>query len=70
CGQTFARLLDLRVHQEQAHEGDRPFRCKRCPASFMRNHDLKRHYNLHEKRVFACRGCSKTYTRRDALKRH
>ncbi|KAI6037571.1 hypothetical protein EDC04DRAFT_2880207 [Pisolithus marmoratus] len=69
CQKTFSRLFSLRAHQ-RIHAAHRPFRCTTCPASFARNHDLKRHSKLHEKRAWQCAGCDKLFSRRDAIKRH
>ncbi|KAF9452784.1 hypothetical protein P691DRAFT_783330 [Macrolepiota fuliginosa MF-IS2] len=69
CGKTFSRLYSLRAHQ-RGHATHRPFRCTICPASFARNHDLKRHVRLHDKKAWKCGGCQKIFSRRDAIKRH
>ncbi|KAK2464186.1 hypothetical protein APHAL10511_003643 [Amanita phalloides] len=69
CGKTFLRLYSLRAHQ-RLHAVHRPFRCNICPASFARNHDLKRHIKLHDNKAWKCGGCSKVFSRRDAIKRH
>ncbi|KAG9309319.1 hypothetical protein JVU11DRAFT_10807 [Chiua virens] len=69
CRKIFARLYNLRAHQ-RVHAVHRPFRCVLCPASFVRNHDLKRHAKLHEKKAWQCAGCDKMFSRRDAIKRH
>jgi hypothetical protein len=69
CRKTFSRLYSLRAHQ-RIHALHRPFRCKICPASFARNHDLKRHVRLHDKKAWKCGGCMKVFSRRDAIKRH
>ena len=69
CQKTFSRLYSLRAHQ-RVHSVERPFRCDQCPASFARNHDLKRHSKLHEKIAWKCAGCDKIFSRRDAIKRH
>lgn len=69
CSKTFSRLFSLRAHQ-RIHAAHRPFCCTTCPASFARNHDLKRHSKLHEKRAWQCAGCDKLFSRRDAIKRH
>ncbi|THH17893.1 hypothetical protein EW146_g2989 [Bondarzewia mesenterica] len=69
CHKTFSRLYGLRAHQ-RVHSIDRPFRCDQCPASFARNHDLKRHTKLHDKLAWKCAGCDKIFSRRDAIKRH
>ena len=69
CSKTFARLYSLRAHQRN-HSINRPFCCTTCPASFARNHDLKRHVRLHDKKAWKCGGCQKFFSRRDAIKRH
>jgi Zinc finger, C2H2 type len=69
CRKTFSRLYSLRAHQ-RIHSLHRPFHCKICPASFARNHDLKRHVRLHDKKAWKCGGCLKVFSRRDAIKRH
>ncbi|KAF5385975.1 hypothetical protein D9615_002272 [Tricholomella constricta] len=69
CKKMFSRLYSLRAHQ-RVHAIHRPFRCSTCPASFARNHDLKRHIKLHDKKAWKCAGCLKVFSRRDAIKRH
>ena len=70
CPKTFHRLFSLRAHQRLHTLEHRPYRCTLCPASFVRNHDLKRHALLHEKKAWRCAGCNKIFSRRDAIKRH
>ncbi|KAH9950214.1 hypothetical protein B0H21DRAFT_561601 [Amylocystis lapponica] len=70
CNKTFHRLYSLRAHQRTHTLVDRPYRCTYCPASFVRNHDLKRHARLHDKKAWRCSGCGKVFSRRDAIKRH
>ncbi|THH29657.1 hypothetical protein EUX98_g4531 [Antrodiella citrinella] len=70
CTKVFHRLYSLRTHQRLHTLVDRPYRCNVCPASFLRNHDLKRHLKLHDKKAWKCCGCDKIFSRRDAIKRH
>lgn len=41
CNRVFTRLYNLKSHI-RSHQGLRPYKCKQCPASFTRNHDLNR----------------------------
>jgi hypothetical protein len=70
CPKVFSRLSFLRAHQQRVHALHRPFTCSSCSAAFARNHDLKRHAQLHEKKAWKCGGCEKIFSRRDAIKRH
>ena len=48
----------------------RPHVCGICQAAFQRNHDLKRHKDVHnDTKPYVCR-CGRAFTRKDALKRH
>lgn len=48
---------------------DRPFKCDKCPQSFNRNHDLKRHSRIHlAVKPYPCHNCDKQFSRKDALK--
>ncbi|KAG8705295.1 Metallothionein expression activator [Ceratobasidium sp. 394] len=53
CSRVFNKLSSLRAH-ERTHTEGRPFRCEYagCPASFARNHDLRRHEKSHERQMF------------------
>lgn len=53
CSKTFNKLSSLRAH-ERTHSEGRPYRCEYagCPASFARNHDLRRHEKSHERQMF------------------
>ncbi|KAJ3101703.1 hypothetical protein HDU97_001112 [Phlyctochytrium planicorne] len=49
----------------------KPFRCEKCPQTFSRSHDLKRHYYIHsQEKPYPCPRCGKGFARRDALRRH
>jgi len=48
---------------------DRRLKCDKCPQSFNRNHDLKRHKRIHlAVKPFPCGHCEKSFSRKDALK--
>ncbi|KAF7331846.1 Transcription factor Sp1 [Mycena kentingensis (nom. inval.)] len=71
CSQTNKRRDHMHTHIK-GHLDQRPFQCKQCSASFLRNHELKRHSSSHHQdaRPFACRLCTVSYRRRDMLVRH
>lgn len=69
CRKTFSRLYSLRTLQ-RSHASHRPYGCSTCPASFARNHDLKRHERGHEQVAYKRLGCMKIFSRRDAINRH
>ncbi|TPX33980.1 hypothetical protein SmJEL517_g03193 [Synchytrium microbalum] len=49
----------------------KPFKCDKCPQTFSRSHDLKRHMYIHtQQKPYTCARCQKGFSRRDALRRH
>ncbi|BCS17566.1 putative C2H2 finger domain protein [Aspergillus puulaauensis] len=59
------------MHGGAGPTNDRPFKCDKCPQSFNRNHDLKRHSRIHlAVKPYPCHNCDKQFSRKDALKRH
>ena len=57
----------------RSHNEERPFKCKwpGCDKGFARQHDCKRHEQLHlNVRPYTCQGCLRTFARMDALNRH
>jgi hypothetical protein len=63
-----AAVQQLPGHHE-IQPDHRPFRCDGCPASFSRNHDLKRHRRIHlAVKPFPCDFCDKSFSRKEGLK--
>lgn len=57
----------------RSHAEEKPFQCKwpGCGKGFARQHDCKRHEQLHLNiRPYPCEGCKKNFARMDALNRH
>ena len=57
----------------RSHNEEKPFQCHwpGCHKGFARQHDCKRHEQLHTNyRPFNCEGCKKQFARMDALNRH
>jgi transcription factor CRZ1 len=62
------------------HKNERPHVCPHCHKDFTRQHDWKRHMELHDpSKKFKCSGtlangrpwgCNKEFARKDALSRH
>jgi transcription factor CRZ1 len=62
------------------HKNERPHVCPECGKDFTRQHDWKRHMELHDpSKKFKCAGqladgrpwgCNKEFARKDALSRH
>jgi hypothetical protein len=62
------------------HKNERPHVCPHCHKDFTRQHDWKRHMELHDpSKKFKCAGfladgrpwgCNKEFARKDALSRH
>ncbi|EIM86426.1 uncharacterized protein STEHIDRAFT_57189, partial [Stereum hirsutum FP-91666 SS1] len=58
---------------KRSHVDEKPFQCKwpGCGKRFARQHDCKRHQQLHSNhRPVTCEGCKKPFARLDALNRH
>ncbi|ODQ82964.1 hypothetical protein BABINDRAFT_159443 [Babjeviella inositovora NRRL Y-12698] len=68
CGKTGPRRYNIRSHV-QTHLSDRPYKCDKCTKDFVRQHDLIRHYRIHQEGSLGCE-CGKKFTRNDALRRH
>ena len=69
AGETFGRKENIKSHV-QGHLKDRQYRCKVCKKTFVRQHDLKRHANIHTLKVVKACKCGKEFARADALTRH
>ncbi|KAJ7649659.1 hypothetical protein FB45DRAFT_674850, partial [Roridomyces roridus] len=71
-GLTFNRSFNLKGYI-RSHNEEKPFLGKwpECGKGFARQHDCKRHEQLHTNhRPFACDGCNKQFAKMDALNRH
>jgi len=79
CGQRFTRNSNKTTHM-LTHTNERPHVCPHCKKDFTRQHDWKRHMELHDpSKKFKCSGqladgrvwgCNKEFARKDALSRH
>ncbi|KAJ7184945.1 hypothetical protein C8R46DRAFT_826670, partial [Mycena filopes] len=76
CGSTFTRRINLTGHVH-SHNDERPFACgwAGCARAFARQHDCRRHEQLHARhrereREFTCVGCGRGFSSVEALSRH
>lgn len=72
CNKIFNRSYNFKSHLK-THSAEKTFKCKSCPLSFARCHDLKRHEKIHDKSnhsLHKCDICHKHFSRSDALNRH
>ncbi len=69
CGKMYARTA-LYAHR-RCHTGEKPYKCKFCPQSFVWVSNMQRHERIHTgEKPFQCEECGKWFTRRDDLKLH
>ncbi|ODM88071.1 MDS1 and EVI1 complex locus protein EVI1-B, partial [Orchesella cincta] len=47
CQKTLSRAGNLQRHYETVHQNNKPYRCRRCPATFGQRAHLVRHANSH-----------------------
>ena len=71
CHKSFMFKSALLRHQQQIHEGEKPFVCKICTKQFY----LPQHLEVHERRhtgekPFECSKCKKTFVQLSDLTRH
>ena len=72
CGKPFAKLYDLKLHQ-QSHLDKRPYACDLCTNSFADQQRLRRHKEIHKvwhRNPHGCSSCYKSYIRVRDLKKH
>ena len=46
------------------------YSCEKCPKTFKKLKDWKRHLNTHDHKTYECQDCLKKFSRKDALTRH
>lgn len=51
------------------HDGLRPWKCEKCDKDFVRQDDLKKHAEKHD-RVYECPMCTKPFVHFNDLKEH
>lgn len=56
---------------KRRHSGERPFKCTKCNAAFMRSSTLKIHLRRHTgEKPFQCTLCGKKFSESGNLKTH
>ncbi|RWS26964.1 transcription factor IIIA-like protein [Leptotrombidium deliense] len=57
CGKMFRQKFDLKIHFA-VHGGEKPFKCKRCQASFALKGRLEKHMESHREHVCKEANCN------------
>ena len=73
CSKTFINNSSLNRHVKALHLlKPKSYQCLFCDKEFFQSQQLKRHKQVHEKRIelYKCDLCDKTYQRDDTLKHH
>ena len=61
----------MNVHISTVHEGERPFKCIVCEATFFKQSHLTIHIKgVHDEKKFQCHVCGSNFSRQDYLKKH
>ncbi|XP_031749170.1 oocyte zinc finger protein XlCOF7.1-like, partial [Xenopus tropicalis] len=70
CGKFFAASLELAVHQQRTHTGEK-VSCSECGKCFSRRSNLIRHHRTHTgEKPFSCSECGKCFPNRFNLASH
>ena len=71
-GAKLAKTKDLKRHNENVHEGLKPFACALCDSKFSEKHKMQRHTDtVHEgKKSYLCSTCGTGFRDQNDLNRH
>jgi len=70
---NFFHAVNLIVHVDRAHPGEKPFECTICHKEFTKQYLLIKHSTIHkqDRTVFCTHtGCTKKFNTKKAMKRH
>lgn len=71
CGKQFTQQKNLVQHSKIHQEGDKPYKCNECPASYSYKCHLTRHLIIHTgEKPYRCKFCGKAFNRNAHLVRH
>ena len=71
CPRKFPTTKRLRLHMEEEHQGQKPFKCNFCPSSFETDRLVKMHIGrVHVQKRFSCQYCEKKFKLNQSLKQH
>ncbi|CAH0715767.1 unnamed protein product, partial [Brenthis ino] len=69
CSASFSSRYTLRAHTLH-HRGERPHRCRHCPAAYTSYTALSRHVKKHGDAQFVCEHCRRSFKLKAALATH
>ncbi|XP_055642230.1 zinc finger protein 234-like isoform X2 [Toxorhynchites rutilus septentrionalis] len=71
CEKRFKYQGDRDRHEKLTHLGIRPFSCGVCPASFVRDRDLRLHMRKHTGiKLFPCENCDASFDKLSEIRQH
>ena len=69
CAKAFKNNRALKFHMN-SHTGERPYKCDKCGAAFLRPTNLANHVVIHRNEKFTCEVCDRSFVHKRSFDRH
>ena len=69
CAKAFKNNRALKFHMN-SHTGERPYKCDKCGAAFLRPTNLANHVVIHRNEKFTCEVCARSFVHKRSFDRH